>query len=147
MPKRFAAYGWQVIPNVDGHDVDAVHRAIAKARRVTDKPSLICCKTVIGKGSPNKANTGGVHGAPLGEAEIAATRAELGWPYPPFEIPEIVRKTRSLVFVRGAVAALLLYEHGIVKPNDLSRVNAAFFTMNGWVSVLFFVFWAADVLL
>ena len=92
VPKRFAAYGWHVIPNVDGHDVDAVHRAIAKARRVTDKPSLICCKTVIGKGSPNKANTGGVHGAPLGEAEIAATRAELGWPHPPFEIPENVRK-------------------------------------------------------
>jgi transketolase len=92
VPKRFAAYGWHVVANVDGHDVDAVHRALLKAKRVTDRPSLLCCKTVIGKGAPNKANTGGVHGAPLGEKEIAATREALGWPHAPFVVPEDVRK-------------------------------------------------------
>ena len=90
VPKRFAGYGWQVIPNVDGHDVDAVDRAIRKAKREKTRPTLICCKTTIAKGAPNKANTGGAHGAPLGEAEIAATRAAIGWPYPPFEIPQPV---------------------------------------------------------
>ena len=90
VPKRFAAYGWQVISNVDGHDVAAVSRAIAKARRVSDRPSLICCKTVIGMGAPTKANTGGAHGAPLGDKEIAATREAIGWAHPPFVIPEAV---------------------------------------------------------
>ncbi|MEJ2175976.1 MAG: transketolase [bacterium] len=90
VPKRFAGYGWQVIPNVDGHDVEAVDRAIRKAKREKSRPTLICCKTTIAKGAPNKANTGGAHGAPLGEAEIAATRAAIGWPYPPFEIPRPV---------------------------------------------------------
>jgi transketolase len=90
VPKRFAAYGWQVIPNVDGHDVGAVDRAIRKAKREQSRPTLICCKTTIAKGAPNKANTGAAHGAPLGEAEIAATRAAIGWPYPPFEIPQSV---------------------------------------------------------
>ncbi len=88
VPKRFAGYDWQVIPNVDGHDVEAVHRAIRKARREKNRPTLICCKTVIAKGAPNKANTGAAHGAPLGEAEIAATRAAIGWPHPPFVIPQ-----------------------------------------------------------
>jgi transketolase len=88
VPKRFAAYGWQVIPNVDGHDVGAVHRAIGKAKRETAKPTLICCKTTIGKGAPTKANTGGAHGAPLGDKEIAATREALGWKFPPFEVPK-----------------------------------------------------------
>jgi transketolase len=87
VPKRFAAYGWQVIANVDGHDVAAVGRAIAKAKRETARPTLICCKTTIGKGSPAKANTGGVHGAPLGDKEIAATREAIGWPHAPFHIP------------------------------------------------------------
>ena len=87
VPKRFAAYGWQVIPNVDGHDVAAVHRAIGKAKRETSKPTLICCKTIIGKGAPTKANTGSAHGAPLGDKEIAATREALGWKYPPFVVP------------------------------------------------------------
>jgi len=87
VPKRFAGYGWQVIPNVDGHDVDAVDRAIRKAKRETSRPTLICCKTVIAKGAPNKANTGGAHGAPLGEAEVAATRAAIGWQHPAFVIP------------------------------------------------------------
>jgi transketolase len=90
VPKRFAGYGWQVVPNVDGHDVDAVDRAIRKAKREKSRPTLICCKTTIAKGAPNKANTGGAHGAPLGEAEITATRAAIGWPYPPFEIPQAV---------------------------------------------------------
>jgi transketolase len=91
VPKRFAAYGWQVIPNVDGHDVEAVDKAIRKAKREKAKPTLICCKTVIAKGAPKKANTGAAHGAPLGAEEIAATRAAIGWPHPAFEIPEAVR--------------------------------------------------------
>jgi transketolase len=90
VPKRFAGYGWQVIPNVDGHDVEAVHRAIRKAKREASRPSLICCKTVIAKGAPKKANTGAAHGAPLGAEEIAATRAAIGWPHAPFEIPQAV---------------------------------------------------------
>ncbi len=90
VPKRFAGYGWQVIPNVDGHDVEAVHKAIRKAQRESSRPSLICCKTVIAKGAPHKANTGAAHGAPLGAEEIAATRAAIGWPHPPFHIPQPV---------------------------------------------------------
>jgi transketolase len=92
VPKRFTAYGWQVIPNVDGHDVEAVDRAIRKAKREKDRPSLICCKTVIAKGAPKKANTGAAHGSPLGAEEVAATRVAIGWPYPPFEIPPAVRE-------------------------------------------------------
>jgi len=91
VPRRFAAYGWQVIPDVDGHDVEAVDKAIRKAKREKARPTLICCKTVIAKGAPKKANTGAAHGAPLGAEEIAATRAAIGWPHPPFEIPELVR--------------------------------------------------------
>jgi transketolase len=87
-PKRFEAYGWHVVAGVDGHDSDAVDLALRAARGVTDRPSLICCKTVIGMGSPNKANTGAVHGAALGEAEVAATRKNIGWEHPPFEIPQ-----------------------------------------------------------
>jgi transketolase len=86
-PKRFEAYGWHVIPDVDGHDVAAVDAAIRAAKAVTDRPSLICCKTVIGKGSPNKADSHDAHGAPLGEKEIAATREAIGWSHPAFEIP------------------------------------------------------------
>ncbi len=93
--RRFEAYGWQVIANVDGHDVDAVDRALRKAKReakrAPGRPTLICAKTVIAKGAPTKANTGGAHGAPLGEKEVAATREAIGWRYPPFEIPEGVR--------------------------------------------------------
>ncbi|HEX4944282.1 MAG TPA: transketolase [Usitatibacteraceae bacterium] len=89
-PMRFAAYGWHVIPNVDGHDPRAVEAAIAEARADSSKPTLICCKTVIGKGSPNKQGTDGVHGAALGEKEVAATREAIGWPYPPFEIPAAI---------------------------------------------------------
>jgi transketolase len=88
--KRFEAYGWHVIDGVDGHDPVAVDKAITKARSVQDKPTIICCKTRIGKGAPNKENTGAAHGAALGEEEVAATRKALGWSYPPFEIPEHV---------------------------------------------------------
>ncbi len=90
VPKRFAGYGWQVIPNVGGHDIEAVDRAIRKAKREKSRPTLICCKTVIAKGAPKKANTGAAHGAPLGAEEVAATRAAIAWPYPPFEIPQPV---------------------------------------------------------
>lgn len=89
-PARFRAYGWHVIANVDGHDADAIRAAIKTAQAETEKPTLICCKTVIGFGSPNKQGTSGVHGAPLGDAEIAATRANIGWEHGPFEIPEAI---------------------------------------------------------
>jgi transketolase len=84
--KRFESYGWHV-QSVDGHDVAAIGKAIDAAKKVTDKPSLICCKTIIGKGSPNKSGSHDCHGSALGEAEVAATRAAIGWNYPPFEIP------------------------------------------------------------
>jgi transketolase len=86
-PKRFEAYGWNIIRNIDGHDAEAVSAAIASAKK-SDKPTLICCKTAIGQGSPNMAGTDKVHGSPLGAAEIAATRIALNWPYAPFEIPK-----------------------------------------------------------
>jgi transketolase len=89
--KRFEGYHWQVIGPVDGHDLEAVDKAIRKAKRETARPSLIIAKTVIAKGAPTKANTGAAHGAPLGEKEVAATREAIGWPYPPFEVPEPVR--------------------------------------------------------
>jgi transketolase len=91
-PKRFEAYGWQVIRGVDGHDADAVTRAIRKAKKETSKPTLICCKTIIGFGAPNKQGTEHCHGAPLGAAEIAAAREALKWPYAPFEVPDDVRE-------------------------------------------------------
>ncbi len=90
-PKRFEAYGWHVIRAVDGLDADAITRAIRKARRETGKPSLICCKTVIGFGAPHKQGTEAAHGAALGADEVAAARKALDWPYPPFEVPEEIR--------------------------------------------------------
>ncbi|MBL0910569.1 transketolase, partial [Pectobacterium carotovorum] len=84
---RFEAYGWHVVRGVDGHDAEAIKRAIGEAQLVTDKPSLLMCKTVIGFGSPNKAGTHDSHGAPLGEAEVAASREQLGWTHAPFDIP------------------------------------------------------------
>jgi len=86
-PKRFEAYGWHVVPNVDGHDSEAIDRAIIASKAVGDRPSLICCKTVIAKGAPTKAGTHESHGAPLGDKEIAAARAQLGWTSPPFVVP------------------------------------------------------------
>jgi transketolase len=87
-PRRFEAYGWQVIANVDGHDVDAVSAAIAAAKADRDRPTLICCKTTIGKGAPTKGGTADTHGAALGEREVAATREALGWTHAPFVIPQ-----------------------------------------------------------
>jgi len=85
--KRFESYGWQVIADVDGHDSTAIAAAIEQAAAETERPSLICCKTIIGFGSPNKQGTASTHGAPLGDEEIAATRKELGWDAAPFDIP------------------------------------------------------------
>jgi transketolase len=86
-PQRFEAYGWHVVPGVDGHDIEAVDAAIQAAQLERRRPSLICCKTVIAKGAPTKANTHEAHGAPLGKEEVVATRAAIGWPHPPFEVP------------------------------------------------------------
>ncbi|MFA0675443.1 transketolase, partial [Vibrio sp. 10N.222.51.A6] len=89
-PKRFEAYGWHVIADVDGHNADDIHKAITEAKAVTDKPTLICCKTVIGFGSPNKSASHDCHGAPLGADEVALVRLNLGWDHPEFEIPQDV---------------------------------------------------------
>jgi transketolase len=94
-PRRFEAYGWNVIRGVDGHDVAAVDAAIAAAKAVDDRPTLICFRTVIGKGSPGKAGSAEAHGAALGEKEVAATRAALGWEHAPFEIPAGIRAAWS----------------------------------------------------
>ncbi|PMS37942.1 transketolase [Trinickia symbiotica] len=99
-PTRFASYGWNVVRDVDGHDVEAVDRAIDSAHGA-GRPTLICCKTVIGRGSPTKSGTHDVHGAPLGAAEISAMREALGWPYPPFVVPDDVRAQWDAT-VRGA---------------------------------------------
>ncbi|HMB42618.1 MAG TPA: transketolase, partial [Luteimonas sp.] len=90
-PARFEAYGWNVIRGVDGHDADAIKVAIEAAMQSQDKPTLVCCRTTIGFGSPAKAGKESSHGAPLGKDEVAATRAALNWPYAPFEIPEDIR--------------------------------------------------------
>ena len=89
-PKRFEGYGWQVIPNVPGHDADAINTAILAAKADTTRPTMICCKTVIGMGAATKAGGHDVHGAPLGDTEIAASRPNIGWHFGPFEIPQEV---------------------------------------------------------
>ena len=91
-PKRFEAYGWRVVPHCDGHDPDSIEAAIRIAKTQTGRPTLICCKTMIGFGSPNKGGTHDVHGAPLGASEIANTRRQLEWPFAAFEIPDDVRR-------------------------------------------------------
>lgn len=101
--KRFAAAGWHV-QAVDGHDTDAVQRAIRKARNVTDKPSLIACKTIIGFGAPTKAGTAATHGSPLGKDEVAGARQKLGWSYGPFDIPEPIFSAWRKVGSRGKSA-------------------------------------------
>ena len=88
--RRFESYGWRVISGVDGHDAAAIERAIRKAKREQSRPTLICARTTIAKGAPTKANTGAAHGAPLGEKEVAATRAAIDWHLPPFEVPQRV---------------------------------------------------------
>lgn len=87
-PERFRAYNWHVIPTIDGHNPDAIKKAIIEAQAVKDKPSLICCRTTIGYGAPTLAGSHEAHGAPLGEKEVAAAREKLGWPYPAFVIPD-----------------------------------------------------------
>src|SRR5262245_4563528 len=89
-PKRFEAYGWHVVPDIDGHDVEAVDAAIQATKLERSRPSLLCCKTVIAKGAPKKAGTHDAHGAPLGKDEVEATRAAIGWTHPPFEVPRDV---------------------------------------------------------
>ena len=91
-PGRFEAYGWQVIPAVDGHDAAAVEAALLAAKAESSRPTLVCCKTLIGKGSPNKQGTESCHGAALGEDEVALTREALKWPHAPFEVPEDIRE-------------------------------------------------------
>jgi transketolase len=91
-PKRFEAYGWHVVRAVDGHDSAAIERAIAESQAVTDRPSLICCKTIIGFGAPNKQGTEATHGSALGVDEVAAARKTLDWPYPAFVIPDEIRQ-------------------------------------------------------
>ena len=98
--KRFEACGWNAI-SIDGHDYDAIHKAI-KSAQTSDRPFLIACKTIIAKGAPKKADTSGAHGSPLGIDEIAATRKAIGWPYPPFEIPEDILKSWRKVGKRNA---------------------------------------------
>jgi transketolase len=91
-PRRFEAYGWQVIRGVDGHDAESIRRAIEAAKAEADRPTLICCKTIIGWGAPNKQGTEATHGAALGDAEVAAARKQLDWPYEPFVVPDEIRQ-------------------------------------------------------
>ncbi len=104
-PMRFESYGWHVIADVDGHDPDAVTAAIGDAKLETDRPSLICCKTVIGFGSPNKAGKESSHGAALGEDEVALTRKQLGWSYGEFDIPEQIYSAWNAVEAGSAAEA------------------------------------------
>lgn len=94
---RYKSYGWQVIEAVDGHDFTAIDNAIAQARDDNERPTLICCKTNIGQGSPNKIGSHGVHGSPLGRTEVQATRAALSWNYQPFEIPDDIYKQWNMI--------------------------------------------------
>ncbi|HEY0121377.1 MAG TPA: transketolase [Rhizobium sp.] len=89
-PKRFEAYGWNVIPDIDGHDVGSIDAAIAKAKAMSDRPTIVCCKTIIGKGAPTKAGSHDSHGNPLGPEEIERTRKAIHWPYAAFEVPQDV---------------------------------------------------------
>src|SRR5216684_6610085 len=86
-PERFSAYGWQIVRGVDGHNLDAIEATVRDARSDPSRPTLICCKTVIAKGAPNKAGSSDAHGSPLGEKEVQAARENIGWPYPAFEVP------------------------------------------------------------
>jgi transketolase len=90
-PQRFQSYGWHVIPDVDGHDPEAIQAALHAAKAETSRPTLVCCRTIIGKGSPNKQGTESCHGAALGDDEVALTREALGWAHAPFDIPDEIR--------------------------------------------------------
>jgi transketolase len=104
-PKRFEAYGWHVVPNVDGHDPAAIEAAIKAAKAEAGRPSMICCKTIIGWGAPNKQGTEATHGAALGADEVAATRKNIDWPYEPFQIPNEIAAAWD-ARKRGAAAQL-----------------------------------------
>ena len=137
-PMRFAAYGWNVIPNVDGHDTKAIEGALAEVLAENGrKPTLICCKTVIGKGSPNKQGTDGVHGAALGEKEVAATRAAIGWTHAPFEIPEDVfrawdQRARGADLESGWNARFAAYEKAHPEAAAALRTRLAGALPAGW---------------
>jgi transketolase len=118
-PGRFEAYGWQVIRGVDGHDPVEIQQAIDTARDETGRPTLICTRTVIGFGSPNKQGTEATHGAPLGEEEIAATRKNLGWDYAPFEIPADIKQAWNAQ-VAGAAAESAWQEKFEAFRNDFT---------------------------
>jgi transketolase len=121
--KRFAAAGWHV-QAVDGHDPEAVARAIRRARNVTDKPSLIACKTIIGYGAPTKAGTAATHGSPLGKDEIAGARQKLGWSYSPFEIPEPVFTAWRKIGARGKSARRKwLKQHAALAGDDRAEFD------------------------
>ncbi len=119
--KRFEAAGWHVA-SVDGHDADAVALAIENARNVTDKPSMVACRTVIGFGSPNKQGTASTHGAPLGDDEIAATREAIGWPHAPFEVPEAVLAEWRAAGIRNR-AALETWQAAAAKLDEAARAQ------------------------
>ena len=128
--KRFEAYNWHVIGDIDGHDSEAISKAIKEAQSVTDKPSLIICRTVIGFGSPNKAGKEEAHGAALGEEEVALTRKKLGWNYPPFEIPQDIyqqwdAKTAGAEHEKAWDAKLAAYQqaHPELAQEFLRRMN------------------------
>jgi transketolase len=126
---RFRAYGWHVVGLIDGHDTTAVDAAIREAQAETTRPSLIMCQTTIGFGSPNKSNTGGVHGEPLGEEEIALTRANLGWDHEPFELPaEAVLHAREAI-ARGA-SGQRDWERELARYRELFPVAAAQFDVD-----------------
>jgi transketolase len=121
--KRFAAAGWHVLA-VDGHDPEAVTRAIRKARKVENKPSLIACKTIIGYGAPTKAGTAATHGSPLGKDEVAGARQKLGWPYPPFEIPEPIFTSWRKIGRRGKSARRKWAKrHGAMEEADRAEFD------------------------
>src|SRR5471032_2480471 len=121
--KRFAAAGWHV-QAIDGFDQDAVARAIRKAQKVTNKPSMIACKTIIGYGAPTKAGTKEAHGAPLGKDEIAGARQNLGWPYPPFEIPEPIFTAWRKVGAKGKSARRKwVKRHAAMAPEDRAEFD------------------------
>jgi len=124
-PQRFDAYGWHVVKDVDGHDADAIKSAVDEARAVSDKPSLICCKTTIGFGSPNKGGKEDCHGAPLGDEEIALTRKSLGWEYEPFEIPDDVYAGWSAK-EKGAAAEAAWNEKFAAYKGDHAELAAEF---------------------
>jgi transketolase len=118
-PRRFEAYGWHVVPAVDGHDLEAIAAALDAARAVSDRPSLVCCRTVIGKGAAGKEGTAEAHGAPLGAAELSALRLRLGWDHPPFAVPPALRAAFD-ARPRGAAASArwreLLAAYGRAHP-------------------------------